>query len=87
MQTHAGPVLAMLVSVSPCEPLVDYVGHILMVSSVPSDSYSFSSPSSVELHSSEGIVKKTLQAFIAKLQMESTEEVIYIGDHESKKQV
>lgn len=30
-------------SVSPCEPyLVDSVGHIFLVSSIPSDSYNFS---------------------------------------------
>lgn len=48
MQTHAGPVLATSVSDSPYSPcLVDSVGHILLVSFIPSDSYNLSSPSSV----------------------------------------
>ena len=49
MQTHAGPVIATLVSVSSCEPcLVDSVGHVLLVSSIPPDSYTLLSPSSIE---------------------------------------
>lgn len=43
MQSHVDPILAVSVSVSPCEPcLVDFVGHVLLVSSIHSDSYSFS---------------------------------------------
>lgn len=40
-RTHAGPVLADSVSVSPYEPqLVDSVGSVLLMFSIPSDSYS-----------------------------------------------
>lgn len=47
MQSHAGPVIADSVSVSPYETfLVDSVGHFLLVSFIYSDSYSLSSPSS-----------------------------------------
>lgn len=45
VQTCAGPTLVASVSVSPCECcLVDLVGHVLLVSAIPSDSYSLSSP-------------------------------------------
>jgi len=38
VQTHADPGLAVSISVSPCEPsLVDSVGHVLLVPSIPSD--------------------------------------------------
>lgn len=45
VQTYTGAMLAPLVSVSPCEPcLVDSVGHVLLVSSIPSESYCFPPP-------------------------------------------
>lgn len=46
VQTPAGLVLDTSVSVSPCDPcLVDSVDHVLLVSSIPFDSYNFSLPS------------------------------------------
>ena len=40
----AGPVLAASVSVGPYEPgLVVSVGHVLLISSIPSDSYNLAS--------------------------------------------
>lgn len=46
MQTLASPLFAASVSVKPHEPcLVDSVGYVLLVSSIPPDSYSITSPS------------------------------------------
>lgn len=48
LQTHAGSGLTVSVSVITYEPyLIDSVGNVLLVSSIPSNSYSFSSASSV----------------------------------------
>ena len=50
VETHAVPVLAILVTVRPYEPcLANSVGHILLISSTFPDSYSLHSPSSVGL--------------------------------------
>lgn len=47
VQTLRGSELSASVSVSPCEPwLAEWFGHVLMVSSNPSDAYKLSSPSS-----------------------------------------
>ena len=49
MQTHGSPVFATSVSVSSVDPcLDDSVGHVLLVSSILSDSYNLSSASSAE---------------------------------------
>ena len=48
-QTHAGPIFATLVYVSPYETcLVDLVGHFLLVSVIPTESYTLSSLPSKE---------------------------------------
>lgn len=55
VQTYAGPKLAASVPVSPCEPgLLDSVGRVLLVSSIPSESYNLSSPLPRDSLSSNG---------------------------------
>ena len=47
LETHTGPMFSTSVSVSPCETcLLNSVGHVLLVSPIPPDSYSLSSLSS-----------------------------------------
>lgn len=47
MRTYAGPMLASLVSVNPCEPcFVDLVDHVLLMSSIPYDT----SPTFIGFH-------------------------------------
>ncbi|KAL6040966.1 hypothetical protein STEG23_035942, partial [Scotinomys teguina] len=54
VQTHAGYIFAASLSMSPYEPyLVDSVGHVLLVFSISSEPYKFSSPFSMGLLSSK----------------------------------
>ena len=64
MQTYPGPVFATSVSVKPYVPcLVDSVGSFLLVSSIPSDSYSLSPFLSVDSTNSKkrGMMEGDLQ--------------------------